>query len=185
MSNALYYLLWLGAGLVVVAAISAVIARHLRLRLARRIKAQQTLEALTRYTEWVLAQHRTAYFQGAAQEEAILVQLQAVVREWFPELAQEAAEVFILHARMVDFLWSQHLLRRRDPEAWLEPDHDTRFTELLRRHLDAVDTVLQKLRPVAEIQGQPTGQTASPAWRASVRALRRAVRSREHRLPGM
>lgn len=147
-----YYLLWLAGGLVAIAIVSAGIARHLRLRLLRRAKAAQALDALARYCDWVAAQGRTAFFQGDARgEDSPLQEVRAIRQQWFPELSPETAEIFAVHARLIDFLWTQQMLRVSDPEAWLESDHERQFMDLWRLHLRAVQQAVEKLRMVAGV----------------------------------
>jgi len=149
-SNFSYYLLWLAGGLLAIALISAVIARHLRLRLLRRLKAAQMLDALGRYSDWVAAQRRTVFFQGYAREkDASLHEAHVIGRQWFPELGVEAAEIFAVHARLIDFLWAQQMLRLSDPEGWLESDYDAQFMDLWRLHLRALEGTVEKLRLAA------------------------------------
>jgi hypothetical protein len=151
-SNLSYYLLWLAGGLAVIALISAGITRHLRLRLQRRLKAAQLLGALTLYSDWVAAQGRTPFFEGdARQEDSPLQQVRAIRKQWFPELSNETAEIFAVHARLIDFLWTQQMLRTSDPEAWLESDYDKQFMGLWRLHVRAVNAAVRKLRPVARV----------------------------------
>ena len=162
MSNLSYYLLWLAGGLVVIALVSAGITRHLRLRLLRRLKAVQVLDALARYSDWVAAQGRTPFFQGdARQEDSPLQQVRAIRKQWFPELSNETAEIFAVHARLIDFLWTQQMLRVSDPEAWLESDYDRQFMDLWRLHVRAVNETVEKLRQVAGVAdlGQAPGET--------------------------
>lgn len=162
MSNLSYYLLWLVGGLLAIAAISAGITRHLRLRLLRRLKATQVLDALARYSDWVAVQGRTPYFQGDAREEdSPLQEVRTIRQQWFPELSNEAAEIFAVHARLIDFLWTQQMLRVSDPEAWLESDYDRQFMDLWRLHLRAVHEIVEKLRLVAGVSdlGQEPGKT--------------------------
>jgi hypothetical protein len=157
-----YYLFWLAGGLVVIAVISAGITRHLRLRLLRRLKAVQVLDALARYSDWVAAQGRTPFFQGdARQEDSPLQQVRAIRKQWFPELSNETAEIFAVHARLIDFLWTQQMLRVSDPEAWLESDYDRQFMDLWRLHVLALNETVEKLRLVAGVAdlGQATGET--------------------------
>lgn len=152
MSNLSYYLLWLAGGLLAIAIISAGVARHLRLRLLRRLKAAQVLDALARYSDWVAAQGRTAFFQGDVRsEDSPLQEIRVFRQQWFPELSAEAAEIFAVHARIIDFLWTQQTLRMSDPEAWLESDHEKQFEDLWRLHLRAVDDIVEKLRLVAGV----------------------------------
>ena len=152
MSNLSYYLLWLAAGLLAIAAFSASITQRLRLRVLRRLKAAQVLDALARYSDWVAAQGRTPFFQGDAHDEdSPLQEVRVLRRQWFPELSNEAAEIFAVHARLIDFLWTQQMLRVSDPEAWLESDYDSQFLDLWRLHLRAVQEIAEKLRLVAGV----------------------------------
>jgi hypothetical protein len=151
-SNLSYYLLWLAGGLLAIAVISAGITRYLRLRLLRRLKATQMLDALARYSEWVAVQGRTPFFQGDAREEdSPLQEVRTIRQQWFPELSNEAAEIFAVHARLIDFLWTQQMLRVSDPEAWLESDYDRQFTDLWRLHLRVVNAIAEKLTVVAGV----------------------------------
>ena len=147
MSNLTYYLAWLAAGLALIAIASAVIARHLRLRAERRVKAAELLDAMARYSGWVAAQRRTAFFQGDAQDkDSALQEVRAVQQQWFPDLSEQAAQLFDAHAALIDFLWTQQMLRLKDAEAWLESDHDTRFMELWRLHRLAVHVISEQLK---------------------------------------
>ena len=150
MSNLLYHALWIAIALAGIAVASAVIARRLRLREVRRKKAEEALDALARYSEWLAAQRRTANFQGdrPAQGSA-LVQLGQVQQAAFPELSGAMAQLLEVHSRMLDFLWKQQLLRVRDPEGWLESDHDNRFIALWREHRVAVHRLADRLRALA------------------------------------
>ena len=162
-SNIVYFSLWLVAALLAIAVVSATIARSLRLREVRRQKALELLEALGRYSEWVAAQRRTAFFQGEGDDAATpLEEARHIKQGWFPELAGNMVEILIVHNRLVDFLWNQQLLRLKDPEGWLESDHDTRFLELWRQHRYAIEDVQIKLRSLAHFQepGQDEHQLA-------------------------
>lgn len=149
MSNFAYYLLWLAAGLVLIAVISAVIARQLRQRVLRQINAVALLEALHRNGEWIATQRQAILPQDEGQQDgAALLAVRALRQQWFPELRAEGEEVFAAHARLVEFLTSQQELRLQDPEAWLLSDHDARFMELWRQHLRAVQVLTEKLKLV-------------------------------------
>lgn len=150
MSNTAYYLAWLAAGLAAIAIASAAITRHLRMRVLRRVKAAQLLEALASYTDWIAARRRAAYFQGDAQEgDSPLQDVGAIQRDWFPELSEDAARLFEVHAHLIDFLWAQQMLRLKDAEAWLESDPDARFVQLWRSHRDAAQAAAEKLDAIA------------------------------------
>lgn len=155
MSNVVYYSLWLVAALITVALISAMIVRSLRLREVRRGKALELLDALARYSDWVTAQRRAAFFQGEGEEASgPLEEARRIKQSWFPELAADMVEILVVHNRLLDFLWNQQLLRLKDPETWLESDHDTRFVELWRQHRYTLEPVEMKLRSLARVQEQ-------------------------------
>ena len=147
MSNTTYYLAWLAAGLVLIAVASAAIARHLRVRVLRRAKAAQLLDALATYTGWIEAQRRAAYFQGEAQDGGSPLQdVRTIQRDWFPELSEEAAQLFEVHAHLIDFLWAQQMLRLKDADAWFESDPDARFMQLWRSHRSAAQAAAERLK---------------------------------------
>jgi hypothetical protein len=151
-SNIVYFSLWLVAALIAVALVSATIARSLRLREVRRLKALELLDALERYSEWVAAQRRATLFQGEGEDaETPLEEARHIKQGWFPELAGDMVEILIVHNRVVDFLWNQQLLRFKDPERWMESDHDSRFLELWRQHRYALEGVEIKLRLLAHV----------------------------------
>jgi hypothetical protein len=152
-SNIVYFSLWLVAALIAVALVSATIARSLRMREVRRQKALELLDALGRYSEWVAAQRRAAFFEGEGEDSSsALEDARHIKQGWFPELAGDMVEILTVHNRLVDFLWNQQLLRFKDPEGWLESDHDTRFLELWRQHRYAIEGVQIKLRSLAHVQ---------------------------------
>lgn len=146
LSNTTYYLAWLAAGLVLAAALSAAITQHVRWRALRRVKAGQLLDALAAYSGWIALQRRATFFDGDAREGGSpLHEVRAIQREWFPELAAEAAELFDVHARLIDFLWAQQVMRLKDAEAWLDTDADGRFVLLWRLHRDAAQAARDRL----------------------------------------
>jgi hypothetical protein len=150
MSNLLYHALWMAIALAGIAVASGLIARRLRLRDLRRRKAEETLDALARYSEWLGAQRRTANFQGdRSAETSALVQVRQLQQSAFPELSAATVQLVEMHARMLDFLWRQQLLQVRDPDGWLESDHDNRFMALWREHRVAVHRLADRLRSLA------------------------------------
>lgn len=153
MSNFSYYMAWLAGGLVVIAIISAFIARHLRLRVLRRVKAGELLNALAGYSDWVTSQRQGTFFQDEPPEvELALQELELNLVELFPELAIPARDLFVVHQRVMEFLQAQQSLRLQDPEAWLVSDHDSRFTELWREHLAVSQTLAKRLHEVVEAE---------------------------------
>lgn len=145
MSPLAYYALWLVAGLLAVAAVSAAITRLMR----RREQALVLAEALARHSVWVAAQRSRLELDLRRDEaDAALQQAQAVQARWFPRLAPELAAVMQVDQRIDGFLMHQRRLRFQDPEAWLESDHDQQFMALWREYLAAVEGLTQKLRGV-------------------------------------
>lgn len=155
MSSAAYYLLWLAAGLVLTAIASALITLQLRRREVRRLKGDELLDALARYSEWVAAQGRGVFFQADTQwtTVAALQELGAVQQQWFPELCREAQEVFAVHRRLIAFLLKQRTLRQQDPEGWLESDQDAGYMSLWQQHCWAVQAMEQRLGRVGSVSG--------------------------------
>jgi hypothetical protein len=152
LSHTAYYLAWLAAGLALIAVASATIARYLRRRSLRRANAVQLLEALANYSDWITAQRRVAYFEGDAQQgESPLQDVRDIQREWFPELSEDIAQLFQIHAQLIDFLWAQQMLRLKDTEAWFESDDDVRFMQLWRSHRDAAQAAAEKLKALAGV----------------------------------
>ena len=87
-----------------------------------------------------------AVFQGEGPEAAAALDEACTIRmAWFPELAGEMAELLAVHNRMVNFLGTQQALWLRDPEHWLESEHDKRFLALWRQHRFTLQALLAKL----------------------------------------
>lgn len=150
MTPLLYHALWIAIALTAMAVAGGFVARRLRWRDLRRQKAEQALDALARYSEWLAAQRRVAEFQGDwPPGRSPLVELRMLQQAAFPELAAGMVQLLELHGRVLDFLWQQQLLRQRDPEAWLESDHDNRFMALWREHGLAVHQLAEWLRGLA------------------------------------
>jgi hypothetical protein len=145
-SSTLYHALWIAIALACIAPASAWIARQLRVRESRRVHAERALEALARYSEWLGGQRRTAAFQGERGGRAALAEVRAAQAACFPELAAPVVQLLDVHALLLDFLWRQELLRRTDPEGWLDSDHDRAFLDLWRVHRAAVHGLAAQLR---------------------------------------
>lgn len=142
-----YHALWVALALTGIAVASGLLTHHLRRRDLRRQQAEEALEALARYSEWLAAQRR-AVFQGERPQPP-LAQLCRIQQAGFPELAAALVALMQVHVLMLDFLWRQQALRDRDPEAWLESDHDGRFLALWREHCVAVHGLAERLRSAA------------------------------------
>ncbi|MBE7369597.1 hypothetical protein [Ramlibacter pallidus] len=152
-----YLAAWLVLALAGVAGISWLLARHHRRHDLRRVQARRLLAALQRYSGWVSAQRLAAVYQGegaeaaAALDEACTIRLAA-----FPELAGEMAELLAVHNRLLHFLGTQQQLWLRDPEHWLESEHDKRFMALWRQHRFALEALLARLEQAASVRIQTT-----------------------------
>lgn len=146
MPGLLYHALWIGLALLGIAATSAWLSRRLGLRESRRLHAEEALEALAQYAEWLAAQRRPDFQGDRADPAAPLARVRRLQQASFPELAADLVRLLEVHARTVDLLWRQQLLRVRDPEAWLESDHDGRFMALWREHCAVVHGLAEHLR---------------------------------------
>jgi hypothetical protein len=156
MRSDVYLALWLFAVLVAVGALSWLLARYLRRNDLRRIQAQQLVQALQRYSDWVGAQRLAAVFQGEAPEAAEALDQACLIRmAWFPELTGEMGEVMAVHNRLLNFLGTQQALWLRDPDRWLESDHDKRFMALWRQHRLALQALLARLERATSVQIEP------------------------------
>jgi hypothetical protein len=152
----LYFGLWLVAALVALAFVSAAIAKRLRLREVRRQQGVLLLDALDRYGEWVAAQRHAPVFDGESAEAAAALDQAGLIRSgWFPELATDMAELLGVHARLLHFLAAQHELRQRDPDAWIETDHDGRFLALWRQQLAVLQTMQARLADLGIVSPMP------------------------------
>jgi len=146
----------LAAWLLVVLAVGVLswyLARHQRRQDLRRTQAEALLRALNRYSEWLCAQRMAAVFQGEGPEAAAALDTACTIRlRWFPELAGDMAELLGVHNRLINFLGTQQALWLRDPERWLESEHDQRFMALWRQHRFALQALLAKLEQATRLR---------------------------------
>lgn len=153
MDSKTYLAAWLFAALLVIGLLSAVLARYKRRHDLRRIQAHQMTTALQRYSDWVCAQRLAPVFQGEGPEAAEALDQACTIRmAWFPELAGDMAELMGVHNRLVNFLATQQSLWLRDPENWLESEHDKRFLALWRQHRYALQALYRKLQQVTSVR---------------------------------
>lgn len=161
MSSLAYYLVSLGAALLVIAVASGLIAWHLR-RAQRRWQAIALLDALARLTDWLAAQGRAVCFQAAAAPcDASLDAIRTVQHEWFPELDAPATALFAVHRRLAELLRMHERLRTDDPEAWLDGACDAAFMALWREHCAIVQAMERSLLAAART-ASPLRQHTSP-----------------------
>ena len=159
MDSTTYLAAWLLAALVAIAILSWRLARHRRREDMRRLQAQRLLQALQRYSDWVCAQRLVAVFQGEDPEAAEALDEACTIRlAWFPELAGDMAEVLAVHNRLISFLSAQQAMWLRDPEHWLESDHDKRFLALWRQHRFALQALLARLEQATRVHIQTLAQ---------------------------
>ena len=152
MSLLQYHALWIAIALSGIAVASGLITRWRLRRELRRHQAEQALEALADYCEWMASQRRAAAFQGEPPpDRSALARLCALQQAAFPELCGATVALLLVHGRMLDFLWRQQVLRERDPDAWLESDHDARFLALWREHGAVVHELAERLRAQAGV----------------------------------
>jgi hypothetical protein len=151
-----YLAAWLLAAVAGVAALSWYLAGHQRRDDLRVMQAERLLHALQRYSEWVCAQRLAAVFQGEGPEAAAALDTACTIRlAWFPEMAGDMAELLAVHNRLINFLSTQQQLWLRDPEHWLESEHDKRFVALWRQHRFALQALLGKLEQLTRVRIQP------------------------------
>ena len=153
---------WLLLAVAAAGVLSWFLTRHRRREDLRREQAERLLGALGRYSDWVRAQRLAAVFQGEGAEAAAALDTACTIRlGWFPELAGDMAELLAVHNRLINFLSTQQQLWLRDPEHWLESEHDKRFMALWRQHRFALDALLGKLERAAHVRIAPSA-SASP-----------------------
>jgi len=161
MATTTYLAAWLLFALAGVAALSWLLVPHRRRLDLRRIQAEEMLRALQRYSDWVCAQRLAAVFQGEGPEAAAALDTACTIRlAWFPELAGDMAELMAVHNRMINFLSTQQQLWLRDPEHWLESEHDKRFMSLWRQHRYALQALLERLQQVSRVSLHTTPAAA-------------------------
>lgn len=153
MDSTTYLAAWLAAVLVAIGFLSWQLARHARRREERCLQAERLVRALQRYSGWVGAQRLAAVFHGEGAEAAAALDEACTIRlACFPDLAGEMAELLAVHNRIVNFLATQQALWLRDPEHWLDSEHDKRFMALWRQHRFALEALLARLERVTRVR---------------------------------
>lgn len=153
MDTTTYLAAWLLAALLVIGVLSWLLARHKRRRDLRLRQTRRLVQALQRYSGWLGAQRLATVFQGEGAEAAAALDEACTIRQaWFPELAGDMAEVLAVHNRIINFLGTQQALWLRDPEHWLESEHDKRFLALWRQHRFALQALLAKLEQATSVR---------------------------------
>lgn len=162
MNTTIYLAAWILAALAVVGVMSLLLTRYKHHCDRRAIEARRLLQALQRYSEWVETQRMAAVFQGEGPEaEAALDDACTIRMAWFPELAGDMAELMGVHNRLILFLSTQQTLWLRDPENWLESEHDKRFMALWRQHRYALRALHAKLQQVTSVRIDPAPRRQS------------------------
>lgn len=165
MSSTTYLAACLLGALVAIGLLSWALAHYRRRHDLRLIRAEQMLQGLQRYSGWVSAQRMAAVFQGEGPEAAAALDEACTIRRaWFPELAGEMAELLAVHNRLINFLGTQQALWLRDPEHWLESEHDKRFMALWRQHRFALQALQSRLEQVASVRIQPAATSRESTY---------------------
>jgi hypothetical protein len=152
-----YLAAWLVASVLAAGALSWLLARYHWRDELRCAQAQRLLDALQRYSDWVQAQRLATVFTGESAQAAAALEEACTIRlRWFPELAADMAELLAVHRRLLEFLGSQQALWLRDPESWLESEHDKHFMALWRQHRRSLRALLSRMEQVTSVQIRPT-----------------------------
>jgi hypothetical protein len=149
-SSSLYYLLCLAAGLLAIAAASALLVWQQRCKSLRQLQAFELIDSLARHTEWFGAQRHAVCFQAPARECAPDIdEIWLALRDWPPHFGVAARALLDLRARLDELLRLQALQRLHDPEAPLEAGQDAAFMALWREHCAIVQDLERRLAAVA------------------------------------
>jgi hypothetical protein len=162
MDTTTYLAACLAVALVVIAVLTAMLTRYRAHQDWCRVQAGRMQQALQRYSEWVSTQRLVAVFQGESPDAAAALDEACTIRmACFPELAGDMAELLAVHNRLVNFLATQQVLWLRNPEQWLESEHDKRFLALWRQHQYALHALLSRLEHAASVRLQPAARDQS------------------------
>lgn len=157
MESTTYLAAWLLLALLAIGWLSRWLARTRHRQDLRRMQAQRLLQSLQRYSGWICTQRLAAGFEGEGREAAAALDEACTIRlAWFPDLAAEMAELLAVHNRLLHFLSAQQALWLRDPEQWLQSDHDQRFLALWRQHRFALAALLARLEQATSVRIQPS-----------------------------
>lgn len=147
MSFLAYHLLWLLAGVLLAALLSAGLTLHLRRRELRREQALALLEALTRYSVWVAAQRGPLAVPAQRGERcAALREVRALQVRCFPGLREAMDTLESIDDALQAFLLRQQQLRQADPEGWLASDPEQHLQALWRRQDEALAAWTRQMR---------------------------------------
>lgn len=150
MSSFHYHLLWLLAGLALVALISATLTRRLRRHAQRHAQARTLLDALTRYAVWVAVQRSGGVVESdRAIAEAALREAGDLQARWFPALRPALETLIESDRRLHAFVREQQALRVHDPEAWLDSQPAAVATDLWQDHTHTLQSLIQETETAA------------------------------------
>jgi hypothetical protein len=152
MQSTASFLVCLFAALCAAGVVAWLLARAKIRRDLRRIRADQLVTALQRYSAWFWQQRLASASDGGDSQAAeALADAHALRRASFPELAGELAELLAVHRRLVAFLQAQHALWLSDPQHWLPSRHDQRFMALWREHRAALQLLLVRIERLTRV----------------------------------
>lgn len=146
MSSFHYHLLWLLAGLALVALISAALTRRLRRHTQRQVQARALLDALARYAVWVAVQRSGGIVEpDRAMAEAALREARELQERGFPALRPALQALLESDRRLHAFVREQQALRVHDPEAWLDSQPATVATDPWQDHTHALQSLMEEV----------------------------------------
>lgn len=138
----LYYLVWLLAGLALIALASTRLVRRLVRREGSRACACALADALSRYAAWLAVQRGHLMLEiDRVVADMALEEARELQARCFPQLAGALQGILATDRALAQWFRQQHALRHRDPEAWLDSQADPVGRGLLRAQDEALDLV--------------------------------------------
>lgn len=150
MSSFHYHLLWLLAGLAIVALISAALTRRLRRHAQRQAQARALLDALARYAVWVAMQHSSSAVEpDRTMADTALREACELQARCFPALRPALEALLEGDRRLHAFVREQQTLRMHDPEAWLDSQPAAVAPDLWQDHTHTLQALMQETEAAA------------------------------------
>ncbi len=150
MSASAYHLLWLLAGLLLAALLSAALTRHLRRRAARVRHGLVLAAALSRYSVWLAALHGPLAADVCREDaQEALRHALALQRQWFGHLAVPLARVLEGDRELAGFLLQQQTLQTTDIERWIASSPEQDLLRLRQAQQARVAELLGRLHSLA------------------------------------
>ncbi|MFD0666910.1 hypothetical protein ACT80S_04260 [Ramlibacter sp. MAHUQ-53] len=134
MTGLAYHLAWMGLGLLLAAGLSAWLVARVGQHARREAQARGLLSALRLYALWLAAQR--SGLGGAVERASVAAALrraQACAGPLGPRVARAVADLAQADDAIERLSHRQRSLRRDDPEAWLDSDHEAQLAALRQR----------------------------------------------------